>query len=686
MPDTHAQNHAPGCSCCTGSSAADQPQAAASAPPTTSYPSGLHRVGDLDLRALLFYRNEKTPEGIYVNGLARWNIDLAAGKGLAFDQARNSDIGVGTPVSLSYHFMTALPSDHLEASILGPAATFRPLSVEERKIVVEELTKISNVTGITFTESASPDGKTLSFAVTSFLDAPATAGRAYFPYGLWLTNGFTFADGAGDVYLDRSYTEGMAKDGYTVLERARLAATIRHEISHALGLTHPFQGPTVLPDSAQGDFYTAMGYIDANDVIYGIAAGGVYLKADMNSVGVLDILALQEMYGKNTSFRSGNDIYTWDQKIGFREVIYDAGGTDTIDLSASTMRSKLDLSAVEVSSVNIRDTEADRLISTPAGYVNTAVNYRGNGNLAILGTIENVKGGSGDDRVNGNSANNEISGGGGNDSIWGGAGDDRIQLGAGNDRVVAGPGNNTVDAGSGIDVAGVAGSATQFSIVRALDGTVTVTRAGEVDTYTGTEFILFQDGNKLFWNTGVKVAGGFDESFYLLRNPDVAAAVANKALSSGFDHFIRFGQAEGRIAIDARSDIYFDESFYMSANPDVASAVAAGSYGTGWAHYQAYGRAEGRTATPLFDRVYYLDHNPDIKTAGIDPWQHFMTFGWQEGRDPSAFMDVSAYLDANPDLKAAKVNPVTHFLQFGHTEGRLLIATSDVGIDWTYYG
>ncbi len=47
---------------------------------------------------------------------------------------------------------------------------------------------------------------------------------------------------------------------------------------------------------------------------------------------------------------------------------------------------------------------------------------------------------------------------------------------------------------------------------------------------------------------------------------------------------------------------------------------------------------------------------------------------------------MSAYLDANSDLKAAGVNPLTHYLMYGQGEGRLLLATSDLGLDWTYSG
>ena len=43
--------------------------------------------------------------------------------------------------------------------------------------------------------------------------------------------------------------------------------------------------------------------------------------------------------------------------------------------------------------------------------------------------------------------------------------------------------------------------------------------------------------------------GGYSESFYLAQNPDVAAAVKKGDFKSGFEQFILFGRAEGRVGI-----------------------------------------------------------------------------------------------------------------------------------------
>ena len=53
---------------------------------------------------------------------------------------------------------------------------------------------------------------------------------------------------------------------------------------------------------------------------------------------------------------------------------------------------------------------------------------------------------------------------------------------------------------------------------------------------------------------------------------------------------------------------------------------------------------------PGFDPAYYLDRNPDVRRAGLDPLQHFLNHGWTEGRDPSAGFSTAGYLAANPDV------------------------------------
>ncbi|MCF1504913.1 glycosyltransferase [Afifella sp. H1R] len=72
----------------------------------------------------------------------------------------------------------------------------------------------------------------------------------------------------------------------------------------------------------------------------------------------------------------------------------------------------------------------------------------------------------------------------------------------------------------------------------------------------------------------------------------------------------------------------------------------------------------------LMNGQWYLENNPDVARAEIDPIEHFHRIGWKEGRNPSEHFDVTYYLTAYPDIRAAEINPLIHYLQVGCTEGR----------------
>ncbi|MBC6479806.1 MAG: hypothetical protein GDA56_20515 [Hormoscilla sp. GM7CHS1pb] len=130
----------------------------------------------------------------------------------------------------------------------------------------------------------------------------------------------------------------------------------------------------------------------------------------------------------------------------------------------------------------------------------------------------------------------------------------------------------------------------------------------------------------------------FDESFYLAQNPGVAAAVATGAFASGLEHFLQFGQFEGR---SPSQNFNFDEAFYLAQYPDVATAVLGGIFSTGLEHYLQFGQFEGRLPSPNFnldfDEAFYLAQNPDVAiaveaSAFRSGREHYLLFGFLEGR------------------------------------------------------
>tara|TARA_B110000914_G_scaffold53239_1_gene45833 strand:- start:50 stop:1012 length:963 start_codon:yes stop_codon:yes gene_type:complete len=121
-----------------------------------------------------------------------------------------------------------------------------------------------------------------------------------------------------------------------------------------------------------------------------------------------DVAALQYLYGPNTKFNSGNTTYTFDPNIPEIKLIWDGGGTDTLNFSNFS----------ESSTINLTD----------GSYSTIPFNgwfLKNNFSIAFGAVIENVITGSGADVIIGNSSNNVITGGLGGDTIDGDAGIDQ---------------------------------------------------------------------------------------------------------------------------------------------------------------------------------------------------------------------------------------------------------------------
>src|SRR5574344_1598833 len=54
----------------------------------------------------------------------------------------------------------------------------------------------------------------------------------------------------------------------------------------------------------------------------------------------------------------------------------------------------------------------------------------------------------------------------------------------------------------------------------------------------------------------------------------------------------------------------------------------------------------------FFDKVWYLNNNPDVKNDVMDPAEHYIKYGWREGRAASAKFSTKCYIknnDIDPD-------------------------------------
>ncbi|MEJ0015740.1 MAG: class I SAM-dependent methyltransferase [Acetobacteraceae bacterium] len=84
----------------------------------------------------------------------------------------------------------------------------------------------------------------------------------------------------------------------------------------------------------------------------------------------------------------------------------------------------------------------------------------------------------------------------------------------------------------------------------------------------------------------------FDEAFYVGSNSDVAVGVRAGWLSSGRDHYARYGFKE------RRAPFALDATWYPAQYPLAAMEVACGDYGDYTHHYVAVGKARGYRPTP----------------------------------------------------------------------------------------
>ncbi|MEZ2133146.1 M10 family metallopeptidase C-terminal domain-containing protein, partial [Sinorhizobium sp. CB9] len=348
------------------------------------------------------------------------------------------------------------------------------------------------------------------FSVEGFTNANFVAGsvdtasvrfaQSWYPPTAWAYYPSTESSG-GDIWFGTAYA-GTADD-YRFPEFGNYAGhTLAHELGHALGLKHGHEPNTgnsvIVPDAYDSVEYTIMTY----RTYVGDSATGY--KYEQNGAPqtfmMLDIAALQEMYGADYTTNSGNTVYKWKPNEGVTYVngvaaitpdanrifatIWDGGGVDTYDLSAYAASLQIDLRPGGYSVFShsqLADLGGGPNNGYARGNIFNALLYHDN--LASL--IENVQAGSGNDTIIGNEVNNTLWGNGGNDSLTGGGGDDTLNGGAGLDRMSGGAGDDIyiVDVANDVVIEN-AGEGTDT--VRTAASSYTLSTNVENLTYTGT--------------------------------------------------------------------------------------------------------------------------------------------------------------------------------------------------------
>jgi Ca2+-binding RTX toxin-like protein len=357
---------------------------------------------------------------------ARWNFVDAVGSPVG------APAGLGNAVSLSYSFLAAPPPYH-------PTAGFASFSTAARDATRDVLEMVSSVARVSFNEVAGVG--TLTFGMNA---QTGSAGYAFIPAFGYSSSGGTIVsvtaqDLAGDVWLNSSLGSAAAD----FAPGASRYGTLVHEVGHALGLKHPFEadspGGSTLDPALDNKAWTAMSYNEHPHGLFRTVTdngGGSYRweyeYIQPETLMPYDIVALQHLYGANTTTRTGNDSYTFDPVRPFIKTIVDAGGTDTLSVANFSRGCVIDLRDGHFSSIRI---PSDAL---PAGATETHPDiYDGTDNLAIAFgvVIENATGGRGADLLTGNAVANVLDGGAGNDTLVGGKGNDTYVVSGSGDRI-----------------------------------------------------------------------------------------------------------------------------------------------------------------------------------------------------------------------------------------------------------
>jgi serralysin len=243
----------------------------------------------------------------------------------------------------------------------------------------------------------------------------------------------------GDIWINPTWgNQSFAVDTYNF-------AAMMHEIGHALGLADPSSGSGLAIGYDQRN-YTIMSYNDPYGV-YVYNATRQNFDYILRTPMVYDIAAIQAIYGANTSYNAGDTKYVYSPDDPFYATIWDAGGTNTIDLRAFTQASFVDLHPGAYSTLGFNGAAVSNNLGIAYG-VHIETLFGGSGSDTLVGDdlLNRIYAGKGDDRIYGYGGNDRLSGGPGNDIISGGDGNDLFLAGddTGNDRYVGGPGNDLV--------------------------------------------------------------------------------------------------------------------------------------------------------------------------------------------------------------------------------------------------
>ena len=320
----------------------------------------------------------------------------------------------------------------------------------ERQLMEKAMDSIASVSGLQFIDRGddNDDEVEIWFYNLDRRNSEGSYGFAYTP-GSDRDEGLVAINWSAYQNNDGSFKNSIASGSFH-------GATFLHELSHAVGLKHPhdkglhgeprFPGLTSKSNEYKdsGEFgqnahpWTQLSYVDKG-ARNGLVPERMESFGFLQSLGALDVAALQWMYGINDQTAPGDDVYQLPLKnqegIGWQS-IWDTGGIDRIDGSGAKSPVSIDLRNATLDSSESAGGYVSRVEGVYGGFT-IAHDWDAQvvGVPAGLCIIEDATGGGGNDRLIGNAAGNRLKGRQGDDVLYGGpAGTDRLKGGPGRDQ------------------------------------------------------------------------------------------------------------------------------------------------------------------------------------------------------------------------------------------------------------
>jgi len=360
------------------------------------------------------------------------------------------------PTVVTFGFTT------VDAALYG----LTPLHEEARAAVRAAFAAWDAVTGIAFVEVADPFPNGQAMIDIAFTDL--------FGAGLGLS---------GFPAVGTSISFEVTAAGASWAPGSLMFFVAVHEIGHALGLKHPFEGAYTLTPSLDNQAYTVMSYTTVGSYPVGPAP--------------FDITAIQSLYGTQAS-----------------------EATDGIDWSFDPAAQRFTFTGGGVADRFVGTGNADRMFGldgndTVYGGLGHDEMHGGEGSDWLIGEVglDTLMGGNGNDRLYGDDPTTFASGFAGrryDDMLLGGDGADSLFGLDGDDVLEGGTGNDVLDGGAGYDIAIVATTKAALNVT-ALGGgrhAVVDPTGPFTETYTSIEAIQTVDGIVLL---------GSDDSFLFKR-------------------------------------------------------------------------------------------------------------------------------------------------------------------------